>query len=182
MGMKSWLLTMVAFVLCSVSAEQAWTAEKSYDRQAKQILDATGFQGGIIVHLGCGDPGAPRLTAALRADESCIVHGLDTDERAVDRAREYVRRQGTYGPVSIEQFDGKSLPYADNLVNLVVTENIADVPIDEVMRVLAPGGTLYARKDPPQAGWNKTVKPRPNNIDEWTHYLHDPSGNAVAHD
>jgi outer membrane protein assembly factor BamB len=176
MRMKFWLLTILAFVLCSVSAEQALTAQGGYDRQARQILDATGFRGGIIVHLGCGDG---KLTAALRAGESYLVHGLDTDERTVQGAREYVRGQGIYGPVSIEQFDGKSLPYTDNLVNLVVAENLAGVPIDEVMRVLAPGGALCAKRD---GRWNKTFKPRPNNIDEWTHYLHDPSGNAVAHD
>ena len=33
-----------------------------------------------------------------------------------------------------------------------------------------------------EGGWTKTVKPRPAEIDEWTHYLHDPSNNAVAHD
>ena len=30
--------------------------------------------------------------------------------------------------------------------------------------------------------WTQTVKPRPDNIDEWSHYLHDASGNSVAHD
>ncbi|MBL7188383.1 MAG: PQQ-binding-like beta-propeller repeat protein [Phycisphaerae bacterium] len=176
MRTKFRILTILAFVLCTLSAEQALTAQGGYDLQAKQILDATGFRGGIIVHLGCGDG---KLTAALRAGESYLVHGLDTDARAVRVAREYVRKQGIYGPVSIEQFDGKSLPYTDNLVNLAVAENPAGVPIDEVMRVLAPGGVLYAKRD---GRWNKTFKPRPNNIDEWTHYLHDPSGNAVAHD
>jgi outer membrane protein assembly factor BamB len=45
--------------------------------------------------------------------------------------------------------------------------------------VLVPGGTAYLKQ---QTGWEKLTKPRPKNIDEWTHYLHDPSGNAVAHD
>ncbi|MEA3226648.1 MAG: methyltransferase domain-containing protein, partial [Planctomycetota bacterium] len=172
MKAKCWLLTILVSVTCSLcSANMA-----GYDRQAKQILDATGFKGGIIVHLGCGDG---KLTAALRADESYLVHGLDTDTRAVRGAREHVRKLGIYGPVSIEQFDGKLLPYTDNLVNLVVAESLAGVPKDEVMRVLAPGGVLYARQN---GRWNKTVKPRPENIDEWTHYFHDPSGNAVAHD
>ena len=30
--------------------------------------------------------------------------------------------------------------------------------------------------------WTKTVKPRPGDIDEWTHFLHDADNNAVAHD
>jgi outer membrane protein assembly factor BamB len=30
--------------------------------------------------------------------------------------------------------------------------------------------------------WNKTVKPWPDETDEWTHYLHGPDNNAVARD
>ncbi|MHC4543909.1 MAG: hypothetical protein ACYSYL_05195, partial [Planctomycetota bacterium] len=45
-------------------------------RQAKQILNATGVKGGLIVHIGCGDG---KLTAALRANGSYIVHGLGAD-------------------------------------------------------------------------------------------------------
>ena len=143
---------------------------------ARQILDATGVKGGWIVHLGCGDG---KLTAAFRAGDGYLVHGLDTDADLVRQAREYVRKEGVYGPVSIERFDGKRLPYADNLVNLVVGERLGDVAMDEAMRVLAPGGVLYVKQ---QGRWVKRVKPRPGNIDEWTHYFHDASGNAVAHD
>jgi SAM-dependent methyltransferase len=166
-------------------------AQGDYAGQAKQILDGAGFEGGIIVHLGCGDG---TLTAALRADKNCIVHGLDADAQTVQAAREYVREQGIYGPVSIDHLAGASLPYADNLVNLVVGASpesgpetkgdhtgspLQGVAMDELMRVLAPGGVLYAHEN---GRWRKTVKQRPQNIDEWTHYLHDPSGNAVAHD
>ena len=51
--------------------------------------------------------------------------------------------------------------------------------MSEVMRVLAPLGVAYIKNG---TAWTKTVKPWPKGIDEWTHYLHDPSGNAVAHD
>jgi hypothetical protein len=44
---------------------------------------------------------------------------------------------------------------------------------------LAPLGVAYAKAE---GAWTKTVKPWPEGIDEWTHYLHDASGNAVAHD
>ena len=47
------------------------------------------------------------------------------------------------------------------------------------MRVLAPNGVAYIRKG---NTWTKTVKPRPKEIDEWTHYLHDATNNAVAKD
>jgi outer membrane protein assembly factor BamB len=177
MKAKCWLFTKPVFLLCVLCIVSVVTAQsKASEQQARQILDATNIKGGLIVHISCGDG---RLTAALHAGDSYLVHGLDTDAQAVRTAREHIRKLGVYGPVSVDLFDGKRLPYADNLVNLVVVEDTGDVPEAELMRMLAPGGTLYAKKD---GRWSRTVKPRPENIDEWTHYLHDASGNAVAHD
>jgi len=143
---------------------------------ARQILDATGLKGGLIVHLGCGDG---RLTAALAAGEGYLVQGLDTDLAHVEAARKHLRSLGLDGKVSVDRLVGERLPYIDNLVNLVVLEASANVPREELVRVLAPGGTAYVRQD---GRWIKTVKPRPGQLDEWTHFLHGPDGNAVAHD
>ncbi len=143
---------------------------------AKEILDATGVKGGLVVHLGCGDG---KLTAALRANDRCLVHGLDADAKNVDKAREHIRSLGLYGDVSVEQHTGKQLPYAKNLVALVVSEDLGNVTMDEVLRVLRPGGVAYIKKD---GKWSNTIKPRPGGIDEWTHFLHDTDGNAVAKD
>ncbi|MFV1963985.1 MAG: PQQ-binding-like beta-propeller repeat protein [Pirellulaceae bacterium] len=143
---------------------------------ARQILDTTGVQGGLVVHLGCGD--GP-LTAALRAGESFVVHGLDDDAAVVENARVRIRAAELYGPVSVERFAGQVLPYTDNLVNLLVAEDLGEVTMEEVLRVLVPQGVAYVKQN---GKWGKTVKPRPKEMDEWTHYLHDPSGNAVSHD
>jgi outer membrane protein assembly factor BamB len=144
---------------------------------ARQILDAAGVKGGLIVHLGCGDG---KLTAALRAGDAFVVHGLDADAANVEKAREHIRSLGLYGPVSAEQWAGKRLPHIDNLVNLlVITDAGLQIPEDEALRVLAPEGVLCVKAG---AEWKKTVKPRPKNIDEWTHYLHAADNNAVAHD
>jgi len=145
-------------------------------RKADEIRANTGVKGGLVVHVGCGDG---RLTAALRPNERYLVHGLCTDPTDVEKAREYVRSLGLCGKVSIERGSGKCLPYADNVVNLLVGEDLGGISMDEVMRVLVPNGVAYVKKD---GKWAKTVKPRPEEIDEWTHYLHDASGNAVAHD
>ena len=144
--------------------------------QAQQVLEATGVKGGLIVHLGCGDG---TLTAALHASDAYLVHGLDADAANVEKARAHIRSLGLYGPVSVELWGGGALPYIDNAVNLLVTEALGKVPMSEVLRVLAPNGVAYVK----QGGqWAKTVKPRPKEIDEWTHFLHDAGGNAVAHD
>ena len=126
--------------------------------QAKEILAATGVKGGVIVHIGCGEGG---LTTALRANASYLVQGLDADAAKVEKARQQIRAQNLYGPVSVEPWKGPLLPYNDNLVNLVVAENLGGVSMGEVMRVLAPNGVAYIRKD---GQWTKTVKPRPADI------------------
>ncbi|MBN1418605.1 MAG: PQQ-binding-like beta-propeller repeat protein [Planctomycetes bacterium] len=135
-----------------------------------------GIEAGLVVHLHCGD-GA--LTAALRAGDGAVVQGLAVREDDVRRARAHIRERGLYGPVSIATFDGKRLPYADDLVNLLVAEDLGDVPAAEAMRVLAPGGVLCVKRGD---RWERTVKARPPETDEWTHFLHDASGNAVSRD
>ena len=144
--------------------------------QAQQILDATGVKGGVVVHVGCGDG---RLTAALHVNESYVVQGLDPDAKNVEAARKNIQSLGLYGKVSVSQWSGKQLPYIEDFANLIVVEDAGAVLMDEVTRVLAPNGVAYVKTG---GQWTKTVKPRPKNIDEWTHYLHDPSNNAVAHD
>ena len=152
------------------------TASPASEPGAERILREAGVSGGLIVHLHCGDG---KLTAALRAGDGCLVHGLDTDAEIAAKAREHIRSLGSYGPVSVDTFDGKHLPYVDNLVNLLVAEDLGEVSMDEVMRVLAPLGVAYAQHD---GRWTKTVKPWPAGIDEWRQYLHDADNNAVAHD
>jgi 2-polyprenyl-3-methyl-5-hydroxy-6-metoxy-1,4-benzoquinol methylase len=105
MKTKRFLFTKLIFVLCIVPVVIAQPGVS--EQQARQILETTNFKGGLIVHIGCGDG---KLTAALHAGESCLVHGLDSDRQTVRKAREHVREKGVYGPVSIDFFDGKRLP------------------------------------------------------------------------
>jgi len=175
--MKKTRLLSTAFVFLMMIT---LTASETYARQAEQkaedILDATGVKGGVVVHIGCGDG---RLTAALCANDSYIVQGLDKDTENIKKAREHIQSLDLYGKVSIDQLRGSYLPYIDNFVNLVVSEDISEIPMGEVLRILTPKGVAYIKI----AGqWIKAVKERPEEIDEWTHYLHDASGNAVAKD
>lgn len=152
---------------CLVCAMTALAAD-----DAAQILQTAGVTGGLVVHIGCGDG---KLTAALRASDSFTVHGLDGDARNIAAARKHIQSLGLYGVVSVEQFDGQRLPYADNLANVVVTGGECRVAREEIMRVLAPNGVALI-------GSKRIVKPRPGDIDEWTHFLHDAGNNAVARD
>ncbi|MFP4057604.1 MAG: PQQ-binding-like beta-propeller repeat protein [Candidatus Brocadiia bacterium] len=173
-SLRSMLLAALAAGLAGVPAPRpAWAGARA---EARRILDAAGVRGGLVVHLGCGDG---TLTAALRATPRYLVHGLDADEEEVARARKHIRGRGLYGPVAVEHWTAPVLPYADDLVSLLVVEEPGDVPREEMTRVLAPRGVLYARQE---GGWTQTVKPWPDDIDEWTHYLHGPDNNAVARD
>ena len=165
-------LSHVESLAADADGEAANSAE-----QAKAILDATEVQGGIIVHLGCGDGS---LTAALRASDSYQVQGLAQNWETVQAARKNIQKRGIYGPVSVDRLtEKKQLPYIDNLINLVVAEDLDGMPMREVMRVLVPNGVAYIKQD---GLWRKMVKPWPKNIDEWTHFMHSASNNAVAQD
>jgi len=141
--------------------------------EAQRILKATGLTGGLVVHVGCGDGS---LTAALHADDAFLVQGLDTSAEHVAAARTHIADAGLCGKVQARTFDGTTLPYRDNMVNLiVVTDPKCRVPDAEVMRVLAPQGVAIVNG-------TKRVKPRPAELDEWTHYHRDPQGTMVAQD
>jgi len=173
MASQAWRMGLGAMCVVLVAAAASRAADNP---TAREILDATGVRGGLVVHVGCGDG---KLTAALRANDSYIVHGLATDAGDVAKARKMLLAAGVYGPVSIARMPGGQLPYTDNLVNLVVVSDAGAVDMDEVNRVLCPNGVAYVRQG---AKWVKTVKPRPGEIDEWTHYMHSAAGNAVSND
>ncbi|MHC4248386.1 MAG: methyltransferase domain-containing protein, partial [Planctomycetota bacterium] len=166
------LSAALAFVLCVACAEGA-----PADAEARRIFEATGVRGGLVIHVGCG---TGELTAALRARDSCLVHGLDRDPANVSRSRTRVREAGLHGPVSFDEWrTAPRLPYVDDLARLIVVSAGAEVAREELLRVLTPDGVAYVER---RGRWSKTVKPRPDDIDEWTHYLHGPDNNAVARD
>ncbi len=111
----------------------------------------------------------------MRLGDGYLVHGLDTNAANVAKARAALRSKGLYGPVSVAQYDGKTLPYADNIVNLIVADTLGDVPEAEAMRVLAPLGAMVV-------GGKATTKPWPPQIDDWPQYLNKADNNAVAMD
>ena len=138
----------------------------------REIVESAGVTGGLIVHVSCNEG---EQTALLRVNDSFLVLGLDTDVRQINKARDHIQSLGLYGPVAVDTCDGKHLPLIDNMVNLVVAEVLGDVAMTEVMRVLTPGGVAMI-------DGQKYIKPWPQDIDDWTHYLHDADNNAVAKD
>ncbi|MHC4561083.1 MAG: methyltransferase domain-containing protein, partial [Planctomycetota bacterium] len=95
-------LLVVLYTLSDVKAQTRHFASLSQTsgtkaHQAELILNSTGIKGGLVVHIGCGDG---QLTAALHVNDSYLIHGLDTDENNIIKAREHIRSLGLYGKVS----------------------------------------------------------------------------------
>lgn len=172
----AFFLNLLSLTFIALVGTAKVAAQESGSVSAREILSRTGVKDGLIVHLDCGDG---RLTAELRLNGSYVVQGLDRDPENVARARKHIRSLGLYGPVSVEQCDGKFLPYADNLVNLVVSERRPLIPTEEIMRVLCPSGVAYIKQ---YGKWTKQTKPVPDDIGQWNHYLNGPDNNAVAKD
>ena len=142
-----------------------------------QRLREEGIAGGLVVHLGCGDG---RGSAALLMGDHGLVQGLGSDRREIERARDRARSLGLDGRLSFKHWQGGQLPYANDLVNVLVWEESArDADRTEIVRVLAPGGVAFIASD---GGWERLVKPWPDDIDEWTHFRYDAGGGGASHD
>ncbi|MEM7012579.1 MAG: PQQ-binding-like beta-propeller repeat protein, partial [Verrucomicrobiota bacterium] len=156
--------------LCVTIFLSAASSAALEDELATKILNDTKTTGGFVVHMGVGDG---NLTEAL-GREGMVVHGVDLDPEKVSAARQNIE---DYGQVSVEQLVGVRLPYLDGIVNLIVVDDNFGVDPEEMQRVLCPGGAVYFSD-----GERIERKAWPDNIDNWSHFLHGPGGNAVADD
>jgi outer membrane protein assembly factor BamB len=146
------------------------------ENEAADLVAQSGVPGGLVVHVGCG---SGQGTTGLALSSRYLVQGLETDVVRVAEARGRLRETGSSGRVSVIPWDGIRLPYAENMVNLLIVDSSAQVADPETMRVLAPlGVVLTASGD----GWKRQQKTWPDEMDQWTHFLHGPDNNAVAQD
>ena len=169
------LLFFLNITGCSQNADKKKANETPQDT-ANAILEQSGVKGGFIVHVNCGDG---VLTEALKKNDSFMVQGLDPDMNNVTNARKYIFSKGEYGKISVDRLTENRLPYTNGMVNLIVAEGMDNIPMDEFMRVLVPNGVLMAKSE---NGWEKTVKPRPADLDEWNQYLYNSGNNPVSKD
>jgi outer membrane protein assembly factor BamB len=185
----SLILAALAALALQAAAGEAAGPEAA---AAKAILEASGFKAGLCLHLGCGREGSAGLTAALTEAGSMPVHGLALDDAALARARAAIDARGVAGRAMAEKLPGKGLPYVPDLARLVVVEDLAGlaaagVTREEILRVVAPGGALCSLEGGPSAGsgqgkWTAVIKPRPKDMDEWSHPHHGPDDNLVSVD
>ncbi|MBF0196940.1 MAG: PQQ-binding-like beta-propeller repeat protein [Planctomycetes bacterium] len=161
---------LLVFIGCCIGFNHAAFADHlSALREAK-------MGGGFIVHVGCGDG---KLTAQLKLSESYSVHGLDTAPSAVEKARILFQEVNHGGGLVASPFDGKHLPYIDNMVNMLFCSKSYQLSDEEIKRVLVPRGKAYIQES---GSYRIITKSWPSDYDEWTHYLYGPDNNAVSKD
>ncbi len=133
---------------------------------------------GFVVQLGY-DGG--RLAAAATSRPGVLLQIVERAD-VCEAARRELLEKGLYGRVIVVPGSPERLPYADSVVNAVIASASWHTPKSrpEIERILAPRGVLLAEN----AGTYAKVfdKPVPRAIDEWTHYLHDPTNRKVAQD
>jgi outer membrane protein assembly factor BamB len=144
----------------------------------EEEIARTGVRSGLAVHLGSSDG---KVELFLAQGGKILVHGLAMKGDDVARARAHLQAKGVYGLASVEKtLSYGQLPYADNLVNLMVADaSLPTFSMKEILRVLVPKGVALICAD---GAWTKTVKPRPKEMDDWTHFDYGPEGNGVSHD
>jgi len=160
--------TVTAMILAFASA--------TYGGSVTDLVTESGFKGGLVVHIGCSDGSE---TLKLQNSSAWLVRGLDRNPENVQIARRRISDAGQYGPVSFDVWNGRSLSFISNMVNILIVEDSDSVGEEECMRVLCPRGKLYLNKG---GKWETHQKPLPGNTDEWTHSLYDAGGNAVSRD
>jgi outer membrane protein assembly factor BamB len=190
---------------------RVWSQQKQTPQTgmlARVILESVDTPAGFCIHLGVRDG---ELTTALSQEGKRLIHGLAGDDAAVEAARKRIEAANLTGVVSVEKTSWDNLPYADNLANLLVAEDLPalieqGLDLREVQRVLKPGGVAWLGGAGKGAGreslaallrdsgmpsfeiveqnglWAKVVTPPDPAADQWTHKQYDASGNPVSHD
>ena len=137
------------------------------------LIEMSGVTGGLVVDAGAVDENLGRQLA--EGNPAFLVQVLLTGD--VAGARRRLADQNMLQRVSVDSFDGQTLPCIDGSVNLLLAER--PITAKEIQRVLAPGGVALVKH---QDGWQRVAKPRPESIDDWTHYLYDAGNNPVSKD
>ncbi|MHC4916995.1 MAG: outer membrane protein assembly factor BamB family protein, partial [Planctomycetota bacterium] len=130
---------LLSAAVAAVSCLSAATCGESPDALAARAVKAAGRDQGICLVVGETDG---RLTAALAKGSRMYVQGCTKNAASLATARKALVDTGVVARSSLVLREEAGLPYADNLVNLVVAPNLgsAGVKVEEVLRVLAPGG------------------------------------------
>jgi len=173
---------------------------KSQASVAEGILKSLDRTDGLCVMVNVSDLD---LVIGIATDSNYVIHAVYDKANAVERMRQTIDRHNLYGRVSVSQIlpGNGALPYADNLVNLLILDQDTGIAgqessAREIERVVCPYGVAIVKEAGNEKlisnisypssrlenGFVKFTKPYPQEMDEWTHFRHDATGNMVAND
>lgn len=163
-----------SLICCAIAAGQLSAATT-----AKEILDSTEANGGLIVVVGCGVAAAPEVAADLGKSGDWLVHAIASDAGEVAKFNDAIAKAEVKGCVSAEELGLDTLPYRDCLVNVLVIMDLeraqaAGLTMDEARRCVIPQGKIIACSNGKVANIEET--PPCEEMDVWTHRYYDASG------
>ncbi|MBC8133691.1 MAG: hypothetical protein H7X95_11975, partial [Deltaproteobacteria bacterium] len=145
-----------------------------------QVTGGAGVNGGLCVVVPATDG---KTLSEYSLEGRFVVQGL-SDSGELDAVRAAIPIP-LGGLVSVRPWaPSASLPFADNLVDLLVVDRDAlkgGGPGDpELLRCVPPvTGALWLRSG---GAWKQLTKPMPPEYGEWTHYYCDATNNPVSKD
>ena len=150
----------------------------SKDIQPLRERACAGLQG-TVLELGFGSG----LNCSLYPEAVTSVLAIEPADRAWSMAAK--RRDESEAPISRAGLDGQRLDLADDSVDSVLitftlcTIPDADTALQEVARVLKPGGTVHiaehgASPDPTVARWQRRLDPAQQRVFGGCHLTRDP--------
>ncbi len=152
-------------------------AHEAAGGMAERVIDRSHFDGGVCVVVGDAD--GDLAMQVHRLVPNSLVHGLTRDRQIAAGARQQLFDAGMDGRVTFDTWNGRTIPFMADFVNLLVIPDGQKVDPVEVRRVLAPGGTVVRIRGDQV---DSETKLRPKELDDWTHYLYGPDNNPVSKD
>ncbi len=187
------------FVFCGSFA----LAADGADWAAYAVKTAEADQGLCLVV----DPADGASVAAVAKASRLYVQGCTWESKNIQTSRDTISKAGLADRASMAWIEADFLPYADNLINLVVCANWGHKPValEEVVRVLAPGGMAILGNDGNAAatdgleaklkqagvkqfkaldrkGWISFVKSADPDYGSWTHNFGGPDLSYIGDD
>ncbi len=168
------LLLTLALAHAGLAAVHAADPQQAAERAAA-LLKQVGVNRGLCVTVGQ----EAEVVLELVQSSDLLVLVREPDAKARARLQQAADEAGLgIDRLVIQAGDARQLPYADRLVDAVITAT-ADVGDEEAMRALRPEGVLIrtdgkqlvTRRRPPQKG-----------AGDWSHWEHGPDNNPVSTD
>ena len=200
------LLIGLAVLPLSILAGSCFAAER--DQLIKGLLDQVQVKRGVCLVLG--RDGAVAIDLATQSE--LLVAVREPNAKQATELRELAEQRGLgMQRLVVHQGGFRRLPFADNVVDAVVATNAGEqmlktLPVEEVLRVLRPGGRALIGKAVNSQGpsdavaaiadwakrgetirdvageWVQFEKEVPVGRDNWSHWEKAPDNNPVSGD